>query len=72
MTSRKIKRNLNKELMFNKIMPSSLSSVTSEHNNTVNVERAALKSEYVKNDAYEEIESCTVGSFSADHYVWMQ
>lgn len=54
MTSRKIKRNLNKELMFNKIMPSSLSSVTSEHNNTVNVERAALKSEYVKNDAYEE------------------
>ena len=40
--------------MFNKIMPSSLSSVTSEHNNTVNVERAALKSEYVKNDAYEE------------------
>jgi len=54
MTSRKIKRNLNKELMFNKIMPSSLSSVTSEHNNTVNVERAVLKSEYVKNDAYEE------------------
>lgn len=54
MTSRKIKRNLNKELMFNKIMPSSLSSVTSEHNNTVNVERATLKSEYVKNDAYEE------------------
>lgn len=25
-----------------------------------------------KNDAYEEIESCTVGSFSVDHYVWMQ
>lgn len=53
MTSRKIKRNLNKELMFNKIMPSSLSAVTSEHNSTVNIERATLKSEYVKNDAYE-------------------